>query len=134
MRFVINKRYIFIYFLSFILCQENIDSLSTKSVDSINRDSWKLNLYMIGGGLVPLGQLENNKPIKAFVLTGMKAYWLNQMKKSKEGEEDDISDRNRSFWWLLFLHFYGIIDAYVDSHIGEFPDNIEENINKVEKE
>ena len=134
MQFAINKKYFFIFSLSFILCQDKVDSLAIKNDNSINDDSWKLNLYMIGGGLVPLGQLENNKPLKALAITGMKVYWLNQMKESKEGEEDDISDRNRSFWWLFFLHFYGIIDAYVDSHINEFPENIEENINKVENE
>ena len=134
MQFVLNNLFLCILLFGIVLCQETTDSLSIANDEQDKNDAWKLNLYMIGGGIVPLGQFENNKPFKALTLAGMKAYWLNQLDKSTSGEEDDISDRNRSFWWLLFLHFYGVIDAYVDSHIKEFPENIEENINKVEKE
>ena len=104
--------------------QKNIEE--TQNVN----DAWKLNLLFIGGGLLPLGQLENNKPFKALSLFGMKAYWLNQLNKSKD--RDDISDRNRSFWWLLFLSFYGIIDAYVDSHMEDFPNNLDNKNNNME--
>ena len=34
----------------------------------------------------------------------------------------NISDRNRSFWWLLML-LNGIIDSYVDYHLKDFPEN-----------
>ena len=51
----------------------------------------------------------------------MKYYWLNEYKDTKDNE--DVSERNRSFWWLLFLNFYGIIDSYVDHHLKNFPDN-----------
>ena len=51
----------------------------------------------------------------------MKYYWLNEYKDTKDNV--DVSERNRSFWWLLFLNFYGIIDSYVDYHLKNFPDN-----------
>ena len=51
----------------------------------------------------------------------MKYYWLNEYKDTKDNA--DVSERNRSFWWLLFLNFYGIIDSYVDYHLKNFPDN-----------
>ena len=128
------KKILVIIFLG-ISFNQDVDLLeaSKSNENSINNDAWKLNLYCIGGGVLPLGQLENNKPLKALSLFALKAYWIDQMKKSTKGEKDDISDRNRSFWWLFFLYFYGIIDAYVDSHMEDFPENIDENINNMEK-
>ena len=51
----------------------------------------------------------------------MKYYWLNEYKRTRDNE--NVSDRNRSFWWLLFLNFYGIIDSYVDDHLKNFPND-----------
>ena len=65
-----------------------------------------------------LGQLYNKKPLKAFVLSALKAYWLIDYEKSKNN--NNISDRNRSLWWLLGLIMYGAIDAYTDAHLDEF--------------
>ena len=63
------------------------------------KDAWKLNFFRIGGGVFPLGQLKNNKPIKAFSIFAMNSYWLNEFNKSNIN--NSISDRNRSAWWLL---------------------------------
>ena len=54
------------------------------------------------------------------------------LRNSGAKKNDDISDRNRSFWWLLFLSFYGIIDAYVDSHMEDFPNNLDNKNNNME--
>ena len=116
------KKIIIILFISSIYCN-NLDSL--KLSDKTN-DAWKINLFMLGGGILPLGQLENNKPYKALSLFGLNYYWFNEFKDAKKN--DDISDRNRSFWWMLFLTSYSIIDAYVDSHMKNFPEK--ENLNK----
>ena len=59
----------------------------------------------------------------------MKYYWLNEYKSSKNSS--NVSERNRSFWWLAFLSLYSIIDAYVDSHLKEFSDD---EINKINNE
>ena len=32
-----------------------------------------------------------------------------------------ISNRNRAFWWFLFLYFYSVIDAYIDPEMESFP-------------
>lgn len=101
--------------------ENNIDK------DIINHD-WKLNVISLGHGMIPLGQFENKKPIKALSLMVMKHYWLNEYRSAKTN--DDISDRNRSFWWLLFLNFYGIVDSYVDYHLKNFPDDSLKNDNK----
>ena len=65
------------------------------------------------------GQIYNEKPFKAFILSALKAYWLIDYEKSKKNNK--IKDRNRSLWWLFGLTLYGSIDAYVDAHLDKFP-------------
>jgi len=110
----------FILFFCFLKgnIYENNDTTNTV----LNYD-WKSNLISLGHGMPNIGQFENNKPFKALSLMIMKYYWLNEYKSSKINE--NISDRNRSFWWLFILNFYGIIDSYVDYQLKEFPDNKE---------
>ena len=92
-----------------------------KPIEEVVNHDWKLNVFSLGNGMLPLGQFENNKPFKALSLMAMKYYWLNEYINTKDNE--DVSDRNRSFWWLFFLNFYGIIDSYVDFHLKNFPDD-----------
>ena len=51
----------------------------------------------------------------------MQFYWLKEFKIAKN--INNISDRNRSFWWLLMLNLYGVVDSYVDFHLKDFPNN-----------
>ena len=61
----------------------------------------------------------------------MKFYWLKEFQLAKD--ISNISDRNRSFWWLLMLNLYGIIDSYVDYHLKkDFPEN--EDLKKDKKD
>ena len=106
---------------AFSFNQEQVDSLIINN----KNDAWKMSMLPIGGGIVPFGQLENNKPIKALTIAWMRMYWYNELEKANKN--DDISDRNRSFWWLIFLYFYGAIDAYVDSHLDIVPEMIDSN-------
>ena len=110
------NKFIFIILFGFIFCQDIIDSTSTKKI--INHD-WKLNVFSIGKGMIPIGQFENDKPLKAITLMTMKFYWLKEFQIAKD--ISNISDRNRSFWWLLMLNLYGIVDSYVDYHLKDFP-------------
>ena len=71
-----------------------------------------------------LGQLYNEKPLKAFILSAMKSYWLIDYDKSKK--DSDIKDRNRSLWWLFGLIMYGAIDAYTDANLDKFNKNYKE--------
>jgi len=114
---IVKYLYLFLL-LSYILP----DDLGSKdSVNQVINHDWKLNVFSLGNGMLSLGQFENGKPFKAMSLMAMKYYWLNEYKDTKDN--DDVSERNRSFWWLLFLNFYGIIDSYVDYHLKNFPDN-----------
>ena len=115
--------FVIIVFFNFSLTDDIIDIPSNKKV--INHD-WKLNVFSLGNGMLPLGQFENNKPFKAMSLIAMKYYWLNEYKEAQN--TSNISDRNRSFWWLLILNLYGIIDSYVDFHLKNFPED--ENTNQ----
>ena len=116
------NRIVIIFLISFVVC-ENLDTQISKKESN---DAWKMNMLMLGGGLLPLGQLENNQPYKALSIFGLNYYWFNEFKEAKKN--DDISDRNRSFWWMFFLTTYSMIDAYVDTHMKDIP--LEENINK----
>ena len=79
----------------------------------------KLNMVPFFGYIPSLGQLHNKKPLKALTLMTMKSYWLQEYKESKD--DKNVSDRNRSLWWLITLVLYGAIDAHVDSHLDSFP-------------
>ena len=115
--------FVIIVSFNFSLTDDISDIPSNKEV--INHD-WKLNVFSLGNGMLPLGQFENNKPFKAMSLIAMKYYWLNEYKEAQNTL--NISDRNRSFWWLLILNLYGIIDSYVDFHLKDFPKD--ENTNQ----
>ena len=121
---MIKKNILILCFLLFTFSYAiNIeDNDSTKLV--IN-DNWKMNVISLGHGMPNLGQFDNNKPFKAVALMLMKHYWLNEFKIAKINE--NISDRNRSFWWLFLLNFYGIIDSYVDENLKDFPEDINLN-------
>ena len=123
------KTILFVTILSFnfSLTDDIIDISVNKEV--INHD-WKLNVFSLGNGMLPLGQFENNKPFKAMSLIAMKYYWLNEYKEAQN--TSNISDRNRSFWWLLILNLYGIIDSYVDFHLKDFPENEDTNQDNLE--
>ena len=117
-----SKYSLICFILFFCFLKGNIHENDDTTNTVLNYD-WKSNLISLGHGMPNIGQFENNKPFKALSLMIMKYYWLNEYKSSKINE--NISDRNRSFWWLFILNFYGIIDSYVDYQLKEFPDNKE---------
>ena len=117
---------VLIIVLSYSLCE---DELQIEPKETVVNQDWKSNMFSIGHGMINIGQFENNKPFKALSLMAMKHYWLNEYRASKNS--NNVSERNRSFWWLLILNFYGIIDAYVDNHLKEFPENTDKD-NEVE--
>ena len=112
-------KFLLLILFSSIIFNEDIDK--GKIDQKVFDNDWKTNVLALGNGMIPLGQFENNKPFKAISLMAMKYYWLNEYKNTKNNE--DVSDRNRSFWWLLMLNLYGIVDSYVDFHLKDFPDN-----------
>lgn len=123
------KTILFVIIVSFnFSLTEDISDISVNK-EVINHD-WKLNVFSLGNGMLPLGQFENNKPFKAMSLIAMKYYWLKEYNEAQN--TSNISDRNRSFWWLLILNLYGIIDSYVDFHLKDFPENEDTNQDNLE--
>ena len=109
---MINK-FCLLLFIFFLHGSES-DSLQQSNTS----DLWKISLFP-QFNMASVGQLQNNKPIKALVLTGMKIHWLNEFKLAHEAMK--ISNRSRAFWWFLFLYFYTIIDASIDAEMETFP-------------
>ena len=39
-----------------------------------------------------------------------------------------LQKRNKYAWWVIFLYFYGMIDALVDAHLSPFNEVMDEPI------
>ena len=115
--------------LSQLVFMEDLDSLKTVNG---KKDSWKMNLFPFALGIPSLGQLNNDKPLKGLSIAYLKGYWYNEFLDAKNDER--ISNRNRAFWWFVFLTFYSVIDAYIDPEMESFPIMEEENNKKKEVE
>ena len=74
---------------------------------------WKINLIPI------VGQIKNEKYIKAGLLSGAQFYASNKF--LIHNDKDQIAKRNTYAWWIISLYFYGVIDAYVDYSLKNFP-------------
>jgi len=96
------NKYIILFLLFFILGSE-----------SNNKFDWKTNLIPI------VGQIKNEKYIKAGLLSGAQLYAGNKF--LIHNNKDQIAKRNTYAWWIISLYLYGIIDAYVDYSLKNFP-------------
>mgnify|MGYP001261010629 CR=1 FL=1 len=131
MQFVLKNSYIILFvflFCNFSYCS-NLDTLDIDKNPDVALFLSLLPLLNVAEPnevltIPSLGQLYNEKPLKAFILSAMKSYWLIDYDKSKK--DSDIKDRNRSLWWLFGLIMYGAIDAYTDANLDKFNKNYKE--------
>tara|TARA_B100002052_G_scaffold109666_1_gene101223 strand:+ start:1373 stop:1768 length:396 start_codon:yes stop_codon:yes gene_type:complete len=131
MQFVLKSSYIILFvflFCNFSYCS-NLDTLDIDKNPDVALFLSLLPLLNVAEPnevltIPSLGQLYNEKPLKAFILSAMKSYWLMDYDKSKK--DSDIKDRNRSLWWLFGLIMYGAIDAYTDANLDKFNKNYKE--------
>lgn len=131
MQFVLKSSYIILFvflFCNFSYCS-NLDTLDIDKNPDVALFLSLLPLLNVAEPnevltIPSLGQLYNEKPLKAFILSAMKSYWLIDYDKSKK--DSDIKDRNRSLWWLFGLIMYGAIDAYTDANLDKFNKNYKE--------
>ena len=131
MQFVLKSSYIILFvflFCNFSYCS-NLDTLDIDKNPDVALFLSLLPLLNVAEPnevltIPSLGQLYNEKPLKAFILSAMKSYWLMDYDKSKK--DSDIKDRNRSLWWLFGLIMYGAIDAYTDANLDKFNKNYNE--------
>jgi len=96
---------------------DDVDTLLVENKYN-NNDVWKMSLFP-AYNMASIGQLDNNKPVKAIILTAMKYYWYNEFKTAHDALK--LSNRSRAFWWFLFLYVYSIVDARIDSEMESFP-------------
>ena len=83
------------------------------SKDIENTFNWKTNL------LPTYGQFKNKKYLKGIVLGTSQVYAASKF--IDNSNKDYIGKRNTYMWWIFGLYFYGIIDAYVDFNLKNFP-------------
>ena len=113
-----KNNFFFFFLICFCLIYSNGETDSTL-VKSIKVK--QINALPFFGYIPALGQLENGKPGKAILITALRTYWLDEYRKTKK--TGNISNRNRSLWWLVALLLYGSVDAYIDSELGAFPED-----------
>ncbi|MAR15103.1 MAG: hypothetical protein CMG21_01425 [Candidatus Marinimicrobia bacterium] len=94
------------YFILFLLC-------FVFASESDNKFNWKKNLIPI------IGQIKNEKYIKAGLLSGAQFYVGNKF--LIHNNKNQIAKRNTYAWWIISLYLYGVIDAYVDYSLKNFP-------------
>ena len=87
-------------------------------------------LSIIPGG----GQLYNGKLLKGSIVMGLgsiAAYsFFENSNIYKNYDNGDyplskgryLEKRNKYAWWVIFLYFYGMVDALVDAHLNPFDD------------
>ena len=117
--------------------------LNGSVMDSVRVKSPKTAFFasMIPGG----GQIYNGKLIKGATVMGLEALaiksWLENSKIYSDYDTGDyllrksryLSKRNKYAWWVIFLYFYGMIDAIVDAHLSPFDNVMDANIEKAEQ-
>ena len=117
--------------------------LNGSVMDSVKVKSSKTAFFasMIPGG----GQIYNGKLVKGVVVMGLEALaiksWLENSKIYSDYDTGDyllrksryLSKRNKYAWWVIFLYFYGMIDAIVDAHLSPFDDVMDTNIENAEQ-
>ena len=86
------------------------------------------------------GQIYNGKFLKGAVIIGLEAYAIDLWMKNSDIYSDYdngnyplnksryLQKRNKYAWWVIFLYFYGMIDALVDAHLSPFNDVMDEPI------
>ena len=91
------------------------------------------------------GQIYNGKLVKGAAVMGLEALaiksWLENSKIYSDYDTGDyllrksryLSKRNKYAWWIIFLYFYGMIDAIVDAHLSPFDNVMDANIEKAEQ-
>ena len=101
-------KYVYILVISIIFSNNSIQNEEQK-----NKFDWKLNLFPF------VGQIKNDQYIKGGIVASLHVYSF--YKFSNYNESNQIAKRNTYAWWIISLYLYGVIDAYVDYSLKNFP-------------
>ena len=78
-------------------------------------------------GLVPGGgQLYNRAWLKALIVIAAEGYCFYQFQQARQRYQEsqaieDLVERNKFAWQLMFVYIVGLLDGYVDAHLSTFP-------------
>ncbi len=78
-------------------------------------------------GLVPGGgQLYNRAWLKALIVIAAEGYCFYQFQQAQQLYQEsqaieDLEERNKFAWQLMFVYIIGLLDGYVDAHLSTFP-------------
>ena len=91
------------------------------------------------------GQIYNGKVVKGITMMGLEVLavhsWLENSKIYSDYDSGNyvlnqsryLAKRNKYAWWVIFLYFYGMIDAIVDAHLSPFNDIMDTKIENDEE-
>ena len=91
------------------------------------------------------GQIYNGKLVKGVTVMGLEALaiksWFENSKIYSDYDTGNyllrksryLAKRNKYAWWVIFLYFYGMIDAIVDAHLSPFEEVMDANIENGEQ-
>ena len=92
------------------------------------------------------GQIYNGKLLKGLTVLGLEVLamqsWLDNSKINSDYDSGDyplqkhryLEKRNKYAWWIIFLYFYGMVDAMVDAHLSPFNEVMEVSIELEEQQ
>ena len=92
------------------------------------------------------GQIYNGKLLKGLTVLGLEVLamqsWLDNSKIYSDYDSGDyplskhryLEKRNKYAWWIIFLYFYGMVDAMVDAHLSPFNEVMEVSIELEEQQ
>ncbi len=87
------------------------------------------------------GQAYNGAWLKMIGIVAAEIYFFKQFQLNRDRannyEPSDplplgryVEKRNKFAWWVVGTYFYGMVDAFVDAHLSNFPpDSSSQNIN-----
>jgi len=112
-------------------------------MDSVKAKSPKTAFFasiIPGGGQIYNGKLVKGVTVMAFETLAIKS-WLENSKIYSDYDTGNyllrksryLAKRNKYAWWVIFLYFYGMIDAIVDAHLSPFDDVMDTNIENDEQ-
>ncbi|MCK4579211.1 MAG: hypothetical protein KAU50_10500 [Candidatus Marinimicrobia bacterium] len=91
-------------------------------------------------GLIPGGgQLYNRSWLKFIGIVAAEIYYVDQYTRNRSLYDSYVENdpsyplprhryldkRNKYAWWVLFVYFMGMADAYVEAHMATFPEKSE---------
>ena len=135
---MIYKFLLLSFFLNVILTAQVAKTDSTL----IKNPKTAFYLSAVPGG----GQLYNGKLLKGSLVLALESFaiysWLENARIYRDYDTIDkplpknryLEKRNKYAWWVIFIYFYSMIDAMVDSHLSPFDQIMNTTIGDKERE